>query len=161
MDTRLNDIKKAINDYMEETGLSVGELDDGYHTFNELYEHRAILSALAFNNIPLSWKSLRHYDDNFPMYEGMFIVGSITPDGIITYHYDLTYWDLFKVPELHKALKFDGHTPSDVVERMRNYIQRGGPKLNRKDLERAVNFLRQSACCYNDFERMLVTYGIT
>jgi hypothetical protein len=30
-------------------------------------------------------------------------------------------WDLFKIPETEKALfTFDGHTPQDVIERLKN-----------------------------------------
>ena len=58
-----------------------GSVSDGYHTFNELYHHRAILFATLCNTYPMdSWKSKQHNDpENNPMYEGMFIVGINTP----------------------------------------------------------------------------------
>ena len=41
----------------------IGELSDGYHTFNSLYHQRAILFASLVNAYPdKSWKSKRHED---------------------------------------------------------------------------------------------------
>ena len=96
----------------------IGELSDGYHTFNELYHHRAILFSVVCNLFPdKAWKSKLH--DTGDMYEGMFIVGIETPTGQATYHYDIDpYWDIFKVKELEKAPKWDGHTPSEAIERI-------------------------------------------
>ena len=40
-------------------------------------------------------------------------------EGQATYHYDLDpYWDLFKVKELDKAPKWDGHTPEEAIRRI-------------------------------------------
>ena len=65
-----------------------GDTSDGYHTFNELYRHRAILFSVICNERPeVSWKSKRHHDGT--MYDGMFIVGIDTPEGQATYHYDI------------------------------------------------------------------------
>lgn len=95
-----------------------GDISDGYHTFNELYHHRAILFSVICNMYPeRAWKSKQH--DTGDMYEGMFIVGIETPEGQATYHYDLDpYWDLFKVKELDKAPKWDGHTPEEAIRRI-------------------------------------------
>lgn len=80
-----------------------GDTSDGYHTFNELYRHRAILFSVICNERPeVSWKSKRHHDGT--MYDGMFIVGIDTPEGQATYHYDIDpYWDMFRVKELELA----------------------------------------------------------
>ena len=97
---------------------NIGEFSDGYHTFNELYHHRAILFSVICNSMPdKAWKSKLH--DTGDMYEGMFIVGIETPEGQATYHYDIEpYWDIFKVKELEKAPKWDGHTPQDAIDRI-------------------------------------------
>ena len=96
----------------------IGEVSDGYHTFNELYHHRAILFSIICNNFPeLAWKSKAH--DTGDMFDGMFIVGIETPEGQATYHYDIEpYWDLYKVKELDRAPKWDGHTPADAIKRL-------------------------------------------
>lgn len=94
-----------------------GETSDGYHTFNELYHHRAILFSVIVSYHPeLSWKSKRHHDGS--MFKDMFIVGINTPQGQATYHYDLAYWLLFNCKELERAPEWDGHTSSDAIERI-------------------------------------------
>ena len=97
---------------------NIGEFSDGYHTFNELYHHRAILFSVVCNSMPdKAWKSKLH--DTGDMYDGMFIVGIETPEGQATYHYDIEpYWDMFKVKEIEKAPKWDGHTPQVAIERI-------------------------------------------
>jgi hypothetical protein len=101
-----------------ETGI--GEFSDGYHTFNELYHHRAILFSVICNTHPeLAWKSKQHDDPGQPMYDGMFICGIETPEGQATYHYDIEpYWDMFHVKELERAPKWDGHTPDEAIRRI-------------------------------------------
>lgn len=95
-----------------------GDTSDGYHTFNELYHHRAILFSVIVKTFSdKAWKSLRHHDGT--MYDGMFIVGIDTPDGQATYHYDINpYWDMFECRELECAPEWDGHTPAQAIERI-------------------------------------------
>lgn len=105
-----------VNKLAEENNM--GEISDGYHTFNELYHHRAVLfSVICNSNKEKAWKSKLH--DTGDMYEGMFIVGIETPEGQATYHYDINpYWDMFKVKELPKAPKWDGHSPDEAIRRL-------------------------------------------
>jgi hypothetical protein len=95
-----------------------GETSDGYHTFNELYHHRAVLFSVIVANYPdRAWKSQKHHDGT--MYDNMFIVGIDTPDGQATYHYDIDpYWDMFKCRVLDYAPEWDGHTPAQAIERI-------------------------------------------
>ena len=95
-----------------------GDTSDGYHTFNELYHHRAVLFSVICNERPeVAWKSKRHHDGT--MYDGMFIVGIDTPEGQATYHYDINpYWNLFRVKELELAPEWDGHTPDEAIQRI-------------------------------------------
>ena len=95
-----------------------GDTSDGYHTFNELYHHRAVLFSVVCNERPdIAWKSKRHHDGT--MYNGMFIVGINTPEGQATYHYDIDpYWELFHVKELEYAPEWDGHTPDEAIRRI-------------------------------------------
>ena len=130
MDKRLEKIQDQINE-VKETGMSVGELSDTYHSFNDLYDHRMILSAFAMMNMPYAWKAKTHEDGS--MFDGMFIVGAPTPDGMITYHYDLEYWNLFKIPEIPHAPHFDGYTPEDVIKRIKSWIINSGTRLVSQD----------------------------
>ena len=133
MNKKLKEIQDMIDKYKKENPEeSVGELSDTYHTFDELYDHRAVLTALAFRCLPYAWKSRKHEDGT--MFDGMFIVGAPTPDGMITYHYDNEYWDLFRVPEISRAPKFDGHTPEDVIKRISNYITKSGTHILDNDM---------------------------
>lgn len=95
-----------------------GETSDGYHTFNELYHHRAVLFSVivkAFEE--RAWKARQHHDGT--MYSGMFIVGIDTPEGQASYHYDIDpYWDMFECRELERAPEWDGHTPAQAIERI-------------------------------------------
>ena len=104
-----------------------GDTSDGYHTFNELYRHRAILFSVICNERPeVSWKSKRHHDGT--MYDGMFIVGIDTPEGQATYHYDINpYWNLFRVKELELAPEWDGHTPGEAIRRIGTLTQPNEP----------------------------------
>lgn len=96
----------------------IGEVSDGYHTFNELYHHRAVLFSVICNSNPhLAWKSKKHHDGS--MYDGMFIVGIETPEGQATYHYDIDpYWNMFHAKQYDNAPEWDGHTPEEAIKRI-------------------------------------------
>lgn len=97
------------------------QLTDGFHTMEELYDHRrALTAALAAERADISWRSKAHHPDDGPMFEGgYFIVGIGTPVGTITYHYKLTHWDDFaQVPEVEHAPKWDGVGPHATVTRL-------------------------------------------
>lgn len=95
-----------------------GDTSDGYHTFDELYDHRArLFSVIVRDHRDLAWKSRLHHDGT--MYDGMFIVGIETPRGQATYHYDVDpYWGIFDCRELDRAPEWDGHTPQQAIERI-------------------------------------------
>ena len=113
----------AVANHLYEAGYrkmpdNIGDFSDGYHTFNELYHHRAILFSVICNSMPdKAWKSKLH--DTGDMFDGMFIVGIETPDGQATYHYDVDpYWDMFDCKELDRAPEWDGHTSDDAIARI-------------------------------------------
>ena len=95
-----------------------GNTSDGYHTFNELYHHRALLFSVIVSQFKdIAWKSKQHHDGT--MYDGMFIVGVNTLQGQATYHYDVEpYWNMFNCKELEKAPEWDGHTAEQAIERI-------------------------------------------
>jgi hypothetical protein len=100
-----------------------GNTSDGYHTFNELYDHRRALTAVLFNEWAIAQefnvvKSRRHSDGQKCFGGGWFIVVAELPMGQISYHYEEEYWDMFKVPEVAVPWKYDGHNAQDVVERL-------------------------------------------
>lgn len=114
-----------------------GDTSDGYHTFDELYEHRTGLLAALCNVAAgvmeteglelrdmkcLVFKSRHHHDGE--MYDGMFIVGlncSMLPGPWAkwaTWHCEDKWWDRFNIPELDRAPEWDGHTPADALARL-------------------------------------------
>ena len=94
----------------------IGEVSDGYHTFNGLYYQRMVLfAALVKQNKDKAWKSLRHEDGELCFGGGWFIVGIDTPSGNYTYHYEDNFWSMFDCQELPVAKHWDGHTEKDVT----------------------------------------------
>lgn len=109
----VNKIKNDLHLGME----SFDNITDGFHSFEELYYHRMILfSQLCKCYKDIAWKSKLHADGT--MYKGMFVVGIKTPTGQATYHYELQFWSLFHVKTLEHAPVWDGHTPSQTIERI-------------------------------------------
>jgi len=97
----------------------IGELSDGFHTFNGLYEQRMILfAALVKAYKDKAWKSYRHEDGEYCFGGGWFIVGIDTPEGSYTYHYENKYWDMFDCIDLPRAPHWDGHTEADAETRL-------------------------------------------
>ena len=96
----------------------MGEVSDGYHTFNQLYHQRAILFATIVNqNKDRAWKSYKHEDGKYCFDKDgeWFIVGIDTPLGSYTYHYSKEYWDYFDCEKLECGKPWDGHTEEDVT----------------------------------------------
>ena len=100
---------------------------DGYHTFEELYEHRIVLWIALCNalgqanhsNDQAVWKSKLHSDGT--SFEGWFILGMNKDKGKqITYHIPMKYWEECYFEELKKAPQFDNHTSDDVLERIKD-----------------------------------------
>lgn len=94
----------------------IGEISDGYHTFNSLYNQRLCLFAALVNAYKdKAWKSRLHHDGEPCFGGGWFIVGITTPAGDYTYHYEMKDWNLFDCKVLDKAPEWDGHTDKDVT----------------------------------------------
>lgn len=105
-----NQVNKIIkNHFVEDTG----EISDGFHTFNELYEHRTFLfSIICKQNKMDAWRSRLHNDGT--MYKDYFIVGISTEEGDYSYHVHNKYWkDFYGIRLLIKAPEWDGHKPED------------------------------------------------
>lgn len=139
-----SDIVLTLDDVTTADLNRIGTLSDGYHTPDELYEFRKMYNAVLFNewanfrkNIILEGyigsadkkvppavkysvhKSWKHNDGEPCFGGGWFIVSAMLPTGLISNHYKAEDWDLFKIPEVEKALyEFDGHTGQDVLARL-------------------------------------------
>lgn len=117
-----------LNPQKDDLVIEGGEdisVSDGYHTFDELYEHRIILylafcrkmyEQLPFNEV---WRSKLHSDGT--IFDGWFVLGIYDKPGKqITYHLPIKYWSDTEFAEtLDQAPVFDGHTSADVLERLK------------------------------------------
>ena len=132
--------KKDMSTRTGNTVILIGEEDmqisDGFHTFDEFYEHRITLfitlckmlrgyidvlikyqGVSESENNPVIWRSKLHNDGT--SFDGWFILG-ITHPNQITYHIPLSRWDDTEFAKtLDKAPEWDGHTSQDVLERLK------------------------------------------
>lgn len=109
------------------TGGDEMQVSDGFHTMDELYDHRITLFIALLRYIATSisasfdecWRSKLHSDGS--SFEGWFILGIYKEKGKqITYHLPLDRWDETEFAQtLDKAPEFDGHTAADVLERLK------------------------------------------
>ena len=122
----------------------MGEVSDGYHTFNELYYYRMLYNAAFSNLLPKEWvhKSKRHHTGEECFGGGWFIVMANLPTGQISNHYEMKDWDLFKVPEKEIADEWDGHTPQEAAKRLYEYLQQEQPDTGETELN-SLAFLEQ------------------
>lgn len=103
-----------------------GEMSDGFHTLNELYEARMLYHAHAVSNweaagIPVV-KSVRHSNGELCFGGGWFIVVAELPGGQISQHYRMADWDLFDCYAVDIPPEFDGHTTQDTHQRLRDAL---------------------------------------
>ena len=105
------------------------DASDGYHTFEELYEHRhALFLALCAAKEKLgfaTWRSKLHHDGT--MDDGWFIAGLENESGLmITYHLPIRLWDKCGIlmNTFERAPEWDGHTSMEVIERVYESMDR-------------------------------------
>lgn len=135
------DIKEINNDPFLFAVIVEGEesmqVSDGYHTMDELYDHRiSTYIALAkfqalFIKVTMRadvkprnevWRSKRHSDGEICFGTGtQFVLGIGKHKGEqITYHVPIERWDETDFAEtLDIAPEWDEHTSSDVLERLK------------------------------------------
>lgn len=116
--------------FIRDTNESIrGNYSDGYHTFNELYEHRIrLFIELCRSKVTIGklhsllknqnkiWVHVENESDQW------FLMGINTEAGKqITYHLPARFWN--EVCEFAEVLtekpEFDGHASSDVLERLK------------------------------------------
>lgn len=107
------------------TSPDVGETSDGYHTFNELYDHRITLFLALCSYVQVHdkyvWRSKLHSDGT--AIEGWFVVGiGSRPGEQVTYHLPMSRWaETNWIHEFARAPEFDGHTSADVLQRLKGF----------------------------------------
>jgi len=135
----VNLLAKGMKEYIEEfAGKSdKGKISDGYHTFEELYDHRNVLFINLCQSIR-DWNSERISDDESEGIwktrfdfegkycgDGWFIMGlGMNKGEQITYHLPFKFWDKCKFAKtLDKVPAFDEHNSKDVFERLLKMIR--------------------------------------
>lgn len=107
-------------------------VSDGYHTMDELYDHRTELLITLCRLIKRDkekdnlkvYRSKVHADGS--AYDGWFLLGIL--DMIarkqITYHLPMERWDdtqfAYTCETADMVPEFDGHTSADVINRLKN-----------------------------------------
>ena len=120
---------QSINRQIQLVKPLSGQVSDGYHTFEELYEQRTVMFAIIGKMISHNvsdksvWRSLVHSDGT--SYPGYFIAGLFTEPGKqITYHVPIVYWSVFSYfEERGKAPEFDGHTSEEALQRLTRLLE--------------------------------------
>lgn len=117
---------QITDSYSEVESDDRSQISDGYHTFAELYEHRhALMLALMRSEPELCWFSRYHADGQLPFGSSdWFITGAELTTGPITYHLPIRLWDFAAstgAEELPTGMAWDGHTPEDVVKRLKGW----------------------------------------
>jgi hypothetical protein len=109
-----------VSELIDAMPSTIGQISDGYHTFDELYEHRFELWMAICRNLRRDiavYKSRVQSDGT--SYPGWFLLAMGTKAGSqISYHLPNRLWDACDFEEMMPP-PFDGHTSADVLERLR------------------------------------------
>jgi len=111
----------------EFTDWKVGDVSDGFHSFDQIYEHRCLLflaTIAAFSNQKTiaehCWKSRLHH--NGEMFDGWFVAGINLQEAPISYHLPLRMWNGCVALEIDRAPEWDGYTSQDVSDRLSRWL---------------------------------------
>lgn len=88
-----------------------GDISDGYHTFDELYEHRCLL----FINLCLAQREKAYWR---PHFDGWPLIGLESTVGQISYHVPEKFLSLFIDKIKQGGPVWDGHESADVIKRL-------------------------------------------
>lgn len=89
-----------------------GDISDGYHTFDELYDHRCLL----FINLCLAFKELAFWRPGYSGWPLLGLGGGAAKQ--ITYHVPEKFLPLFKDHIKKGGPDWDKHTSGDVLQRL-------------------------------------------
>ncbi|WP_067517812.1 WDGH domain-containing protein [Endozoicomonas ascidiicola] len=104
------------------------QVSDGYHTFEELYEHRHLLFINLLAAYPYSAFKTRRNQENTELI-GWFIAGLDLSFGQLTYHLPEKYWSDLDIREKNNNEDYDGHSSDDVLKRLNNLYQTATHKV--------------------------------
>jgi hypothetical protein len=107
--------------------MDAGQVSDGYHTFNELYEHRCLVFLLLCERVgAVSWRP--HYEG----WDAVYLYLTLNPKSQISYHVPVKYRPAYEHYPKASEGEWDGHTSEDVVTRMQHELLRAIAERRRK-----------------------------
>ena len=109
----------SINPAIKQMGeYERGQISDGYHNFDELYEHRTLLFQALCNLMPNNcYKTEKNFQKE--SYDGWFILVMNHPIvGQISYHLPKKLWNNCRVRIESYCHDYDGHTSTDTLNRL-------------------------------------------
>lgn len=131
-----------------ESHVDIAQVTDGYHSFDELYQHRHALFIALCCELRISgtnvWYSHTHHDGSgYPswvlvgadLHTGLDANGDVTP---ISYHLPATYiphLDAAGVTFVSRAPYWDGHTSHDVIDRLLAAYGDSATRITTADVE--------------------------
>ncbi|GHV21870.1 hypothetical protein FACS189428_2990 [Clostridia bacterium] len=105
-------------------GIETGKISDGYHTFDQLYDHRCLNFIAFVKNAGLPVFRTTVNFEGQPQGD-WFILYTDATDKMkqISYHLPMKYWVLCEFAETTpKVHVFDKHNGEDVLARIREYL---------------------------------------
>lgn len=115
-----NIVNSLIKDLSKYGNFDASKVSDGYHTFEELYEHRyELFLQVVKANKKDAWIFLENHDGT--KWKNWIGVGIFKRKGCqITYHLPIKYLDRLDGIEVHvRNPYYDGHTSQDVLNRLK------------------------------------------
>lgn len=103
-----------------------GDTSDGYHTFNELYEHRNLLFLLAVNELAWNHTDIQTYsywvEEHYPGWDLVVLQGKTFAQ--ISYHVPVSLRAGYEntLPKRKSDSDYDGHTSHDVIVRLKQLL---------------------------------------
>lgn len=106
----------------EQNKIDTGKISDGYHTFDELYEHRHLLFLNLLFATDLIQVEARL--DHYPEWD---VICAVLQNGEqISYHIPArlrSLWENeFLIVKESKDIIYDGHTSQDVLARLKRNL---------------------------------------
>ena len=112
-------INNAIK-YLKRRGYSTTQIVGLGETFERIYERRVKLLIVVCNKYPdICFKTRHHFNEEYdPMFNGDFMIVINTPEGPVSYHIKLKYFEMFKIRELEHGPEYDGYSVKQGLFRL-------------------------------------------
>lgn len=109
--------------YLKKKGYPIKDIET-FDSFRYYYAQKQEYFMNICNQYPkLAWKTKKHFDEeNDPMFDGDFLAGINTTRGVACFHFKITEWDKFEIPEILHGPKYDGYSSKEVLLRLASLV---------------------------------------